>query len=157
MTPEEMPGAADVRICLRGAATRCFRGRSGSTMVESAIYFPFIVLGIMFTIYVMIDMYSIASLQAHLHLSVRAESGRISSVTDVGGIGDGTGYDRYRSAAFAKRIKLGEGKSSNTATATGAASAKYGAARMVGTVKTEMGARSYAIRETEGLRGVLRI
>jgi hypothetical protein len=126
-------------------------------MVESAIYFPFIVLGIMFTIYVMIDMYSIASLQAHLHLSVRAESGRLSGATDVGGIGSGTGYDRYRAAAFAKRIKLGEGRSSNASTATGSASAKYGAGRMAGSVKKETSARSYAIRETEGLRGVLRM
>jgi hypothetical protein len=126
-------------------------------MVESAIYFPFIVLGIMFTIYVMIDMYSIASLQAHLHLSVRAESGRISGATDVGEFGDGTSYDRYRSTAFAKRIKLGEGRTAKTDTATGSASAKYGAGRMAGSVKTEASARSYAIRETDGLRGALRI
>jgi hypothetical protein len=120
-------------------------------MVESAIYFPFIVLGIMFTIYVMIDMYSIASLQAHMHLSVRAESGRISGATDVEGIGSGTGYDMYRAAAFAERIQLGEGRASNTATATGAASVRYGAGRMTRSVKVDMNARSYAVRETEDI------
>ncbi|MDR3225939.1 MAG: hypothetical protein LBT52_06590, partial [Clostridiales Family XIII bacterium] len=57
--------------------------RAGSAMVESAIYFPVIVLCIMFVIYVMIDMYSEAALQSHLHLMVRAESGRLSGVTDV--------------------------------------------------------------------------
>jgi hypothetical protein len=125
-------------------------------MVESAIYFPFIVLGIMFTIYVMIDLYSIASLQAHLHLAVRAESGRLSGATDVG-VGGGTGYDRYRAAEFARRIKLGEGRSAGTTTATGLASATYGAGRMAGSVKTELSARSYAVREVEGLRGKLRV
>jgi hypothetical protein len=150
------PGAEFTRVGSRGVIRRS-RGRPGSATVESAIYFPFIVLGIMFTIYVMIDLYSIASLQAHLHLSVRAESCRISGATDVGGIGNGTGYDRYRTAAFAKRIKTGKGRSSNTTTATGSVSAKYGAGRMAGSVKTEQGARSYAIRETDGLRSALRI
>jgi hypothetical protein len=125
-------------------------------MVESAIYFPFIVLGIMFTMYVMIDMYSIAALQSHLHLAVRAESGRLSGVTDVAVKGGGAGYDRYRTAAFAKRVKLGAGKSGRNKTATGSVSAKYGAGRMVGNVKIDERARAYAIREISGVRGITR-
>jgi hypothetical protein len=125
-------------------------------MVESAIYFPFIVLGIMFTIYVMIDMYSIASLRSHLHLAVRAESGRLSGVTDISSVGNGSAHDRYRVASFAKRIKLGEGRSNMNRTSTGSASAKYVAGRMAGSVKVFMEARSYAISEINGIRNVLR-
>jgi hypothetical protein len=125
-------------------------------MVESAIYFPFIVLGIMFTIYVTIDLYSMASLQSRLHLAVRAESGRLSGVTDSGGTGSGSAYDRYRAAAFAKKVKLGEGGSGGGKTATGAVSAKYGAGRMTGFVEIGMSARSYAIREISGVRAALR-
>jgi hypothetical protein len=117
-------------------------------MVESAIYFPFIVLGIMFTIYVMIDMYSIAALQAHLHIAVRAESGRLSGVTDASAASGKTAYDRYRSAAFAKRVTLGEGRAGRAKTATGSVSEKYGAGRMAGSVKVEKNARAYVLRET---------
>jgi hypothetical protein len=125
-------------------------------MVESAIYFPFIVLAIMFTIYVMIDMYSAASLQARLHLAVRAKSGGMSGVTDVAELGGGTGYDRYRAAAFAKRMKIKEGKVAGTAAAMGSASERYGAGRMVGKVRVDMSARSYAISEIDGLRSAIR-
>jgi len=130
--------------------------RAGSAMVESAIYFPVIVLCIMFVIYVMIDMYSEAALQSHLHLMVRAESGRLSGVTDVNTESGSSGYDRYRAAAFAKRISLSEGKSGSANTAEGAVSAKYGAGRLTQNVKVHMNARAYAVRETGGLRGQLR-
>jgi hypothetical protein len=123
-------------------------------MVESAIYFPFIVLGIMFTIYVTIDMYSVAALRSHLHLAVRAESGRLSGVTDISGVGDGSAYDRYRTAAFAKRISLGEGQSHQKRIATGSASGKYEAGSMAGSVNVEVDARSYAIREISALRAI---
>jgi hypothetical protein len=116
-------------------------------MVESALYFPLIVLGIMFTIYVMIDMYSLAALQARLHLSVRAESARLSGVTDAAAVGQGTDYDRYRAAAYAKRIDLGEGRSGGAKTATASTSADYGAGRMAGSAHVEKRARSYVIRE----------
>jgi hypothetical protein len=123
-------------------------------MVESAIYFPFIVLGIMFTIYVMIDLYSMASLQSHLHLAVRAQSGKLSGVTDASRAAGG-GYDRYREAAFAERVELGQGKASGKATATGKASSRYGAGRMAGTARIDMDARSYAIKEIDGARKLL--
>jgi hypothetical protein len=114
------------------------------------------VLCIMFVIYVMINMYSIASLQSHLHLSVRAESGRISGVTDVN-IGSGSlAYDRYRAAAFAKNIKLSEGKSGGAKTAEGAVSAEYGAGRLTHRVTVNKKSRAYAVRETGGIRGILR-
>jgi hypothetical protein len=125
-------------------------------MVESAIYFPFIVLGIMFTIYVMIDMYSIASLQAHLHISVRAESGSLSGVTEADVLSGASGYDRYRDAAFAKKIKLGKGTAKNTKTATGAVTKKYSGGRMVGSVKVGMNARAYSIKEMDGIRSLIR-
>jgi hypothetical protein len=124
-------------------------------MVESAIYFPFIVLGIMFTIYVMIDMYSLAALQAHLHLAVRAESGLVSGVTEVE-TGGGTDYDRYRAAAFAKRVKIGKGRSGREETVTGSVSDKYGAGRMTGSVNAERSARVYAVREIDGVRAAIR-
>jgi hypothetical protein len=107
-------------------------------------------------IYVMIDMYSEAALQSHLHLMVRAESGRLSGVTDVNSESGGIGYDRYRSAAFAKRISLSAGKSGRAKTAEGAVSAKYGAGRLTHPVKVQMKARAYAVRETGGIRGLLR-
>jgi hypothetical protein len=140
----------------RGPAKRIVGRRLGSAMVESAIYFPFIVLGIMFTIYVMIDMYSMAALQAHLHLVVRAESGKLSGVTEIARVGDGAGYDRYRAAAFAKRVTLGEGRSGRAKTATASASAGYGAGRMTGTVKIDKSARAYVVREISGVRAVIR-
>ncbi|MDR0519918.1 MAG: hypothetical protein LBG82_07735 [Clostridiales Family XIII bacterium] len=129
--------------------------RRGSAMVESAIYFPIMVLCVMFVIYVMIDMYSIASLQSHLHMAVRAESGRLSGVTDINADG-GTGYDRYRAASFAKKVRLGAGNSGGVGTAEGSVSAKYGAGRMVRKVKVGMSSRAYAIKETGGIREALR-
>jgi hypothetical protein len=124
-------------------------------MVESAIYFPIMVLCVMFVIYTMIDMYSIASLRSHLHMDVRAESGRLSGVSDVK-VSGGTGYDRYRRAAFAKKISLGAGKSGGAKTAQGTVSAKYGAGRMASNVKVAMSSRAYAIKETGGIREALR-
>jgi hypothetical protein len=125
-------------------------------MVESAIYLPLIVLCVMFVIYVMIDMYSVASLQSHLHIAVRAESGLIAEVTEAkAGQGD-SAYDRYRAAAFAKQVKLSEGKSGETQTAQGSVSATYGAGRLASKAKVGLSARAYAIRETGGIRGLLR-
>jgi Flp pilus assembly protein TadG len=125
-------------------------------MVESAIYIPLIILCVMFVIYVMIDMYSVASLQAHLHIAVRAESGLIAEVAEAkAGQGD-TDYDRYRAAAFAKTVKLSEGKSGGAVTAQGSVAAKYGAGRLVSKVKVSLSARAYAIKETGGIRGILR-
>jgi hypothetical protein len=99
-------------------------------------------------------MYSMASLQAHLHLAVRAESAKLSGVAVAKDAGS-TGYDRYRAASFAKKIRLGSGRTSKLDTATGAASAKYEAGRMAGTVNVDRSARSYVIDEISGVRALI--
>jgi hypothetical protein len=138
-------------------------GKEGSAMVESAIYFPIIILCVMFVVYVMIHMYSITALQAHLHLTVQREAGKQAGVTAVGlndtdskGVGPdtATGRDRYAASAFAKKIRVSKGGGAIAPYAEAEVGERYYGGRMARPdgVRVQMYARSYAIREVTAAR-----
>jgi hypothetical protein len=89
--------------------SRTLAMRRGSTMVESAIFFPLIVLSAMFAAYMIINMYSMTALQSYMHILVRGESAAKSGTADIQ-IDAAEVTDRYRQEAESKKIDTQEGK-----------------------------------------------
>jgi hypothetical protein len=88
---------------LLGADTR------GASMVEAAIYLPLVILCIMFTIYMMLNMYTSCVSQSDLHIKVRGEADKKMPITAVK-ISEASGKDRYENAAESSKIEVGDGK-----------------------------------------------
>jgi hypothetical protein len=78
-------------------------------MVESAIYFPLILLSALFVVCVFVNFYCATALRAHMHILVRSESAAKNGTAEIRIDDENTG-DRFRREAEAKRIDLSEGR-----------------------------------------------
>jgi hypothetical protein len=76
-------------------------------MVEAAIFMPIIILGVMFVVYMLINMYQMTALRTHAHLVVRADAA-IASGQTVCEIKGTFIPDRYRAAAESKAVETSE-------------------------------------------------
>jgi uncharacterized protein (UPF0333 family) len=119
-------------------------------MVESAIFFPIIVLSAMFVIYMLINLYSMTALQAHTHVVVRAESAARSGTADIQ-LGASYTVDRFRRAAEAKGIQMDEGKRFTSTYMEAESSETYVGGRLTrsGGIRVGFYGRSYVIDETK--------
>jgi hypothetical protein len=122
-------------------------------MVESAIYFPIIVLSAMFVIYMLINLYSMTALQAHTHIAVRSNSSARSGTASIQ-IGAANQTDRYRQAAEAKGIYMKEGRRFITQFIEATSEETYFGGRMTqsGGIRKAFYGRSYVIDETKAAR-----
>jgi hypothetical protein len=77
-------------------------------MVEAAIFFPITIFAVMAVFTLLLNLYSQTSLQAHMHLYVRAEAAAVGDRTSVR-IGDAYVRDRYRQEAESVSFALKEG------------------------------------------------
>ena len=84
-------------------------------MVEAAIFFPIAVFAVMAVLALLLNLYSQTSLQAHMHMAVRAEAASAGGSVSVR-IGDAYVRDRYRSEAESASIALTEGSVYGTKT-----------------------------------------
>ncbi|MDR0876287.1 MAG: hypothetical protein LBN12_08775 [Clostridiales Family XIII bacterium] len=78
-------------------------------MVEAAIFFPITIFAVMAVFALLLNLYSQTSLQAHMHMSVRAEAAADGDRVSVR-VGDAYVRDRYRSEAESVSIALEEGR-----------------------------------------------
>ncbi|GHU67208.1 hypothetical protein AGMMS49983_18050 [Clostridia bacterium] len=78
-------------------------------MVEAAIFFPIAIFAVMAVFALMLNLYSQTSLQAHMHLYVRAEAAADGDRVSVM-IEDAYVRDRYRSEAESISIETKEGR-----------------------------------------------
>lgn len=76
-------------------------------MVEAAIVLPLVILSIMAMIYLLINIYSTVSLQSHMHLLLREESGARSGMVEYE-IVDDYRRDKIRRKAESKKINIAE-------------------------------------------------
>jgi hypothetical protein len=118
-------------------------------MVESAIYFPLIVLAVMFTIYMLINMYSMTALRANLHILVRSESAAKIGTTDIR-TEDETS-DRYRRAAEANTVEMREGRQFAATYVEAESGSTYYGGRLTRRrgIRAECYGRAYLIDETD--------
>lgn len=81
--------------------------QNGSAMVEAAIFMPIIILGVMFVIYMLINMYQMTALRTHAHLAIRTNAAEASGKTDcqINGLSI---PDRYRAVAESKAVEISE-------------------------------------------------
>ena len=81
--------------------------KKGSTMVESAIIFPLVILAAIAVIYLFINIYSQASLQANMHILIREEAGSQGDLLSVK-IKDEYVRDKYRRNAESVSVEIVE-------------------------------------------------
>jgi hypothetical protein len=122
-------------------------------MVESAIYFPIIVLCVMFVIVMLINYYSAAALSAHLHMTVRAQAGEKNEKVMLT-VKQGIDPDHYRSAAESRRITVKKGKNGLHTVMKATQKEKYTGGPVTGAVraKRKFFARSYVTDERQLIR-----
>jgi hypothetical protein len=127
--------------------------KCGSTMVESAIYFPMIILCVMFVIVMLINYYSIAAFDAHLHMSLREKAGEKSGTVSLK-VTSGTAPDHYRAAAEARRISIKKKKSGLRTVMKAEPKEKYTGGPITGAVyaKRKFVGRSYVTDEQKLVR-----
>ena len=80
----------------------------GAAMVEAAIFYPIMLLSIMFVVYMGINLYDMTAQQAQTHLAVRKAAAEKEGRAQVKIV---AGYrpDRYLAAAEARGMTMGEG------------------------------------------------
>jgi hypothetical protein len=88
------------------------RSARGSASVESAIYFPIVILCAAAVIALVINMHMHTSAQAHMHIALRAESDAKSGTADVIAVGS-VWKDRYRKEAEDKSFNMSGGGALN--------------------------------------------
>jgi hypothetical protein len=122
-------------------------------MVESAIFFPIAVLAAMAVLYLMINMYSQASLQAHLHVTVRREAAEEKENARVE-ILDAYARDRYRREAETVYFDTGKATRFCTEYIEASCEKRYFGGRLTDPNGFEMAyyGRSYAIDEAFRVR-----
>ncbi len=76
-------------------------------MVDAAIVMPLVILAVMAMIYLLINIYSTVSLQSHMHLLLREESGLKSGMVEYE-IQDDYKRDKIRRKAESARIDIRE-------------------------------------------------
>ena len=82
---------------------------TGTAMVDAAIVMPLVLLAVMAMIYLLINIYSTVSLQAHMHLLLREKSGIKSDMIRCE-INDSYQRDKIRKKAEAAKIEIHEKK-----------------------------------------------
>ena len=82
---------------------------NGSTMVESAIILPFVILAAITLVYLFINIYSQLCLQANMHIALRAEAGERNGLTTVS-IQDAYERDEIRSYAENESFEFDTGR-----------------------------------------------
>jgi hypothetical protein len=121
-------------------------------MVEAAIVFPLAIAAVMAVIYIMTGLYSIAALQAHVHVALRAEAGERSALTESR-LTDGQARDRYRRAAESRALSIGFHKAVLRPYVFAEEEGVYAANSMVsGTVARKSSGRVYLIDEAKAVR-----
>jgi hypothetical protein len=122
-------------------------------MVESAIYFPMIILCVMFVIVMLINYYSIAAFDAHLHMSLREKAGEKNGTAELV-ITTDTAHDHYRAAAEARRISIKNKKSGLRTVMKAEPKEKYTGGPVTGAVfaKRKITGRSYVTEEQKIVR-----
>ena len=81
--------------------------KSGTAMVDAAILMPLVLLSVMAMIYLLINIYSSVSLQSHMHILLREESGVKSNMVKYEII-DAYKRDRIRAQAESCNIEVTE-------------------------------------------------
>ena len=84
-------------------------------MVEAAIFFPITIFAVMAVFALMLNLYSQTSLQAKMHMEIRAEAAAEGDRVNVR-VNDAYVRDRYRSEAESVSIAISEGKVFSTKT-----------------------------------------
>lgn len=120
----------------------------GSAMVESAIYFPMIILATMFAIYMMINMYSESVFQAKMNMEVRAASMEKMGNASVLVLNLDKG-NMYQNAAEANQVNLSEGREDGHTCIYGSGSLNMKSGRLTGyrQKKITYSARAYCVDE----------
>ena len=83
--------------------------KKGSTMVESAIIFPIVLLATISIVYLFINIYSQATLQANMHVLLRSEAGSEGDFLSAE-IEDAYSRDKYRQNAESVSIEITKNK-----------------------------------------------
>ena len=96
------------RIFRRANLSKLF-GKRGGAMVEAAIFFPITIFAVMAVFALLLNMYSQTSLQAKMHMEIRAEAVSDGDRVSVK-VNDAYIRDRYRAEAEAVSIALNEGR-----------------------------------------------
>ena len=125
----------------------------GSTMVESAIILPLVILTMISVVYLFINIYSQASLQANMHILLRHEVATANDLTSVA-ISDAYERDKYRQVAENKAIDIVEKKRFVNSYLEASTSMEYlGGGLTRGSVyKMKYYGRFYKIDEAKGVR-----
>ncbi|MDR1778835.1 MAG: hypothetical protein LBR14_03675 [Clostridiales Family XIII bacterium] len=128
--------------------------KSGTAMVESALYFPLVILCVLFTIYMMIHLYSLTAAQASVHMASRQAAAEDSGVTQIEIQTEGD-VDRYRAAAEALPLATEDGKRfAAPYKQTTAEQAYEGGSLVWHAARREITGRWYVIDEEKYVRGV---
>jgi hypothetical protein len=88
---------------------KCLAGQRGSTMVESAIVLPVVILSVMAVLYLLINQYTSVCLSSHVHMLLRQEAVEEGNLTEVR-IDDAYVRDRYRREAESASIHATRGR-----------------------------------------------
>jgi hypothetical protein len=119
----------------------------GASMVEAAIYLPMVILCIMFTIYMMLNMYTSCVSQSDLHIKVRREADKKTAVAAVE-INEASGKNRYEAAAESSKTEMSDGSKFAAAFKEGRRTSKGEGGRMIKTTwKEPQYGRWYVINE----------
>ena len=122
-------------------------------MVEAAIFYPVIILAVMFVIYTCINMYSMAALQAKVHTQARAAAG-LENVKVTASIEGDYENDRYRTRADGKKITISSGGMPGSRYVEASVKENYRGGRLIigGPAKALFHSRSYVIDDSGAAR-----
>ena len=125
----------------------------GSAMVEAAIFYPIIILAVMFAIYTCVNMYSMAALQADEHIRVRGAAGSAKGKV-AAEIRWNQSVDRYRAAAEGKNISIVPGTRSGSRVMEASVEESYEGGRLIrgGRAKAAFHSASYVVDEVWAAR-----
>ena len=124
-------------------------------MVEAAIFFPIAVFCAMAVMALLLNIYSQASTQAHLHIRLRAEASEAGDRTQVR-LTDAYERDRYRKEAESVSFAIVEAGGPVTRRIEASRSMTYYGGRFTNPLgyETEYYARSYIVNEALTARGI---
>ena len=128
--------------------------KRGTAMVEAAIVFPLTIAAIMAMIYMMINIYCLTALKSHIHVTLRAEAGERTALTESL-IEDGRGRDRYRRAMESRRLSVESRENILRPYISAEREIVYKANSIVnGTARRKSAGRVYLIDEVKNLRNI---
>ena len=149
------PGGRKERSRYPNGARDLITCRSGSTMVESAIFFPIVILSVMAMLYLLINQYSKVCTAAHIHTYLRQEASSGNNTIQVE-IADRFDKDRYRALAEAASVEVHSGRKFGAEYIEGERMLRYFGGRLAsksGYSFTHYG-RSYILDEAGIARGL---